>query len=119
MTRIVVVLAFALSVTGCVLGEDEAPVDAPLPDCGCVHDGPLPDSFNPCGECGPGTMCVQLLDGTCSSSQVTCKPIVTGCEQPVCSPDCDQAYCDPGGISTCSAAPCPIDLPDVFHCYGV
>lgn len=119
MTRSLLVLAFALSVTGCVLGEDESPVDAPPRDCSCVADAPLPDSFNPCGECGPGTMCVQLLDGTCTGSQVTCKPIVAGCDQPVCSAACDQAYCDPGGISTCNAAPCPIDLPDVFHCYGV
>ncbi|KAB2894708.1 MAG: hypothetical protein F9K40_16460 [Kofleriaceae bacterium] len=117
MTRYLVALALALSVSGCVAeDEDTAPVDAPLAIFDCY---PPRDSFNPCGECGPGTMCVQLLDGTCSSSQVMCKPIVTGCEQPVCSPDCDQAYCDPGGISTCSAAPCPIDLPDVFHCYGV
>ena len=64
-------------------------------------------------------MCVQLLGGACGESHVTCEPIVTGCEQPECSPACDQAYCDPGRSSTCSAASCSIDIPGAFQCYGV
>ncbi len=105
---------------GCAADDEvllDAPLDGPPRDCDCVDT--LPDSHDPCGACGPGTLCVQLLGGDCTSITVTCEPIVPGCDQPACSAECDQAYCDPGGISTCFAASCPLELPDVFHCYGV
>lgn len=80
---------------------------------GCSGDEPTP-----CDECGPGTVCVQLLGGACGST-ISCVPAVPGCEDPECSPECDEAYCDPGGRSTCSGPPCPEDIPGAFQCYGV
>jgi hypothetical protein len=121
MKRILLFAVVSLAgLAGCTADDEHAaPIDAPpASDCGCVSDT-LPDSINPCGACGAGTICVQLLGGTCGTLSVTCEPVVTGCEQPVCSTACDQAYCDPGGISTCQAAGCAADLPGAFHCYGV
>ncbi len=120
MKRIFMLAAVVIaSLAGCNADdENTAPIDAPPRDCSCVTDT-MPDSINPCAACGAGTICVQLLGGTCGTLMVTCEPVVTGCEQPVCSTTCDQAYCDPGGISTCQAAPCAADLPGAFHCYGV
>lgn len=79
---------------------------------GCTSDD------SPCNECGPGTICVQYLGGACDSS-ISCQPIVPGCEQPECSPACDEAYCDPGGSSSCSGPSCPEDVSDALQCYGV
>lgn len=120
MTRFCMALLLAIVSTGCI-DDDESTVDAAgaYADCGC-GDRPIdtPDATNPCDACGAGTICVQLLNGTCGSQAVECKPIVTGCEQPVCSQACDAAYCD-RQFSTCSAAGCAADLPGAFHCYGV
>jgi hypothetical protein len=122
MKRLLFVLSLALVGTGCAT-DDEAPVDAAQfggADCGCVSDTPIDTPPSACDACGPGTVCVQLLGGTCGSSQVTCEPVVAGCDQPVCSTACDQAYCDPGGVSTCMGPPCPgVDIPGALHCYGV
>jgi hypothetical protein len=100
MKRFLLAFAMALTAGGCVLGEDDEPA-------------------NPCDECGPGTVCVQLLGGSCGSMSVTCEPAVPGCDEPVCSAECNAAFCDPGGISTCSGPPCPEDLAGAIHCYGV
>ncbi|HUQ05366.1 MAG TPA: hypothetical protein VM261_22845 [Kofleriaceae bacterium] len=123
MMRIALALVLAVVATGCVIADDESPIDAPEfsgADCGCGFDRPLdsPDPANPCDACGAGTICVQLLNGTCGSHAVECKPVVTGCEQATCSPACDDAYCD-RQISTCSAGGCEADIPGAFHCYGV
>lgn len=124
MQRFIFAFALAIAATGCTFDdEDQAPIDAPEwfgGDCGIGDawiDAPI-DGTDPCGACGPGTMCVQLLNGTCGSHAVECKPVVTGCEQATCSPACDDAYCN-RQLSTCSAAPCPEDIPGAFHCYGV
>ena len=96
MKCLLLAFAVAVGVTGCTSESDDSP----------------------CNECGPGTMCVQLLDGVCGGPWfIRCEPIVTGCEQPECSPACDEAYCNPGS-STCSAAPCPEDIPGAFQCYS-
>jgi hypothetical protein len=123
------VLVLSSVATGCIIDEDDPPpIDAPdffVGDCGLdtgtdtgTAQPDAPDANDPCAACGPGMMCAQLLDGTCGSLSVSCVPVVTGCEQPTCSPACDDAYCD-RQISTCSAAPCPADIAGAFHCYGV
>ncbi len=97
MKYLLLAFAVAVGMTGCLFENDEGP----------------------CGECGSGTVCVQHLGGACGDSWIVCEPIVSGCEQPECSPACDQAYCDPGGSSTCGAASCPEDISGAFQCYGV
>lgn len=99
MKRFLLAVSLALSTAAC--GADDAANDA-------------------CAACGPGTMCVQLLGGTCSTQSVTCKPIVAGCEQPVCSAACRDAYCygADAGFSTCGTRECAEDIPGAFHCYG-
>lgn len=90
----------------------------PVPADASDADDSVPDAADPCASCGE-QMCVQFLDGPCGSAGVECVPKVTGCETPVCSNACDDAYCGAGGTSTCMAAGCPADLPGAFHCYGV
>ena len=123
MKRILLAVSLAIIATGCA-ADDEGPVDATATvdafDCGTLCDAEPQDTTHPCDMCGAGTVCVQLLGGTCSTISVTCKPAVAGCEQPVCSTTCDQAYCDPGGVSTCNGPPCPgVDIAGALHCYGV
>jgi hypothetical protein len=118
MTRFLLALSVAcVWVTGCAFDDEDDRILV-RDDLGQWPDGPSTDANTACSICGPGTMCVQLLNGTCGSHAVECKPIVTGCEQATCSTACDNAYCD-RQISTCSAAPCAADIPGAFHCYGV
>lgn len=98
MTRALLAFAVAVGISGC--GSDDE------------------DAFSPCDECGPGTVCVQLLGGACDELYLMCKPAVPGCEQPECTPACDQAYCAPEAGAMCNYEPCPADVPGALHCYG-
>ncbi|MCE9580335.1 MAG: hypothetical protein K8W52_44870 [Deltaproteobacteria bacterium] len=71
-----------------------------------------------CAACGADEICVQVLDGTCTSLGPSCVPRVAGCEADTCSAACDQAYCTGVASSTCQAAPCTTDLVGAYHCYG-
>jgi len=116
--RSLAVAALLLGLAACTANEPEVDA-APLADCGCVPDTPLDTSTAPCAACTADQICVQLLNGPCGTASVTCRDKVAGCDQPACSTECDQAYCDPGGFSTCFGPSCPEDIPGALHCYGI
>jgi hypothetical protein len=77
-----------------------------------AHDAPV----DPCAKCASTDLCVQKYDGTCTE-RTTCVPRTVECPGHACTPECEQAYCEP--VYVCNIRPaCGGESPLAFTCYG-